>query len=346
MARILVTGGAGYVGSVCCRELLERGDEVVIIDDLSTGHVSAVPDGAILYQMDFGDRAQLATLLGRTEIDAVFHFAAKALIPESVSNPGVFFDTNVASGIAMLEVLREFPVKRFVFSSSAAVYGSPQSAPITEDQQKAPINSYGETKLMFERVLHWYATAYRWAVVAFRYFNASGATEHAGEDHRPETHIIPLLLQTASGERPYFEIYGDDYATPDGTCVRDYVHVSDIARAHIAALQLPDNSGMVSYNIGTGHGYSVREVIAVVEEVTGRKIPVKHAPKRSGDPAVLCASPDKLIRELDWRPDDSDLRNIVRSAWEWKQGQTQIRSKDPKMDHLRKLASENIAVSS
>ena len=319
MARILVTGGAGYVGSVCCRELLERGDEVIIIDDLSTGHVSAVPDGAILYQMDFGDRDQLATLLERTEIDAVFHFAAKALIPESVSNPGVFFDTNVASGIAMLEVLREFSVKRLVFSSSAAVYGSPASVPITEEQPKTPINSYGETKLMFERVLQWYATAYHWTVVVFRYFNASGATQHAGEDHRPETHIIPLLLQTAAGERPYFEIYGDDYPTPDGTCVRDYVHVSDIARAHISALQLPGNSGLVGYNIGTGSGHSVREVIMVVEEVTGRRIPVKHAPRRSGDPAVLCASPDKLMRELKWKPAHSDLHTIIRSAWEWKQ---------------------------
>jgi UDP-glucose 4-epimerase len=319
MARILVTGGAGYVGSVCCRELLERGDEVVIIDDLSTGHASAVPEGATLYQMDFGDRTRLAALLRRTKVDAVFHFAAKALIPESVSNPGIFFDTNVAAGIAMLEVLREFSVNRFVFSSSAAVYGSPKSVPITEEQPTEPINSYGETKLMFERVLQWYATAYQWTVVAFRYFNASGATQQAGEDHRPETHIIPLLLQTAAGERPYFEIYGDDYPTADGTCVRDYVHVSDIAHAHVLALELPADMGMKSYNIGSGHGYSVREVVRVVEEVTGRNIPVRHVPRRFGDPAVLCASPHKLIKALNWSPRGSDLRNIVHSAWEWKQ---------------------------
>src|SRR6266542_3922001 len=261
MARILVTGGAGYVGSVCSRQLLERSHEVVILDDLSTGHAEAVPRDAAFHQLNYGDRSGVARVLQQHSMGAVFHFAAKALIRESVSNPGMFFDVNVAEGISFLETLRSFEIKQFVFSSSAAVYGNPRSVPIKEDEPKNPVNSYGETKLMFERVLQWYAAAYGWTVAAFRYFNASGATSDAGENHRPERHIIPLLLEAAIGERSYFEIYGDDYHTPDGTCIRDYVHVSDIAAAHLLALDAPEHAGMQAYNIGTGQGYSVREVI-------------------------------------------------------------------------------------
>jgi UDP-glucose 4-epimerase len=290
----------------------------MVLDDLSAGHAESVPDGAALHQLDYGDRAGVSQLLRRKKVDAVFHFAAKALIPESVSNPGVFFDVNVASGIAFLETVRANGVRRFVFSSSAAVYGNPQSVPIDEEHVKNPVNSYGETKLMLERALQWYAMAYGWTVVAFRYFNASGATDVAGEDHRPETHIIPLLLQTAAGERPYFEIYGDDYDTPDGTCIRDYVHVSDIAAAHLLALDAAPGAGTAAYNIGCGRGYSVLELVREVEDVTGKKIPVRRAPRRAGDPAVLCASPARLNRELKWEPRFSELRNIVRSAWEWK----------------------------
>ncbi len=318
MARVLVTGGAGYVGSVCSRQLLDSGHEVVIIDNLSTGHPEAVPAGAEFHQIDYGDRAAVACVLQQQRIDAVFHFAAKALIPESVSNPGWFFDVNVASGISFLETLRDFGVRRFVFSSSAAVYGNPVSVPIREDDPKEPVNSYGETKLMFERVLRWYASAYSWTIAAFRYFNASGATEEAGENHRPETHVIPLLLEVAAGERGHFEIYGDDYETEDGTCIRDYVHVSDIAAAHLLALEMPEASVMQAYNIGTGRAYSVREVITAVEEVTGQKISVRIAARRPGDPAVLCASPDKLKRDLGWEARSSDLRSIIRSAWQWK----------------------------
>jgi len=233
MSRVLVTGGAGYVGSVCSRQLLNSGHEVVIIDDLSTGHPEAVPCGAEFHRIDCGDRTAVASVLKGRPIDAIFHFAAKALVPESVSNPGLFFDVNVASGIALLETLRDFGVRRFVFSSSAAVYGNPQSVPIREDDPKQPVNSYGETKLMFEGILRWYASAYGWTVAAFRYFNASGATQQAGENHQPETHVIPLLLEVAAGERSCFEIYGDDYETPDGSCLRDYVHVSDIAAARL-----------------------------------------------------------------------------------------------------------------
>ena len=318
MARVLVTGGAGYVGSVCSRQLLESGHEVVIIDDLSTGHPEAVPSGAEFHQIGHGDRAAVACVLRQHRIDAVFHFAAKALIAESVSNPGWFFDVNIASGIALLETLRDFGVRRFVFSSSAAVYGNPVSVPIREDDPKDPVNSYGETKLMFERILRWYASAYSWTVAAFRYFNASGATKDAGENHRPETHVIPLLLEVAAGERKHFEIYGADYATEDGTCIRDYVHVSDIAAAHLLALEMPQSAGMQAYNIGTGKAYSVREVITAVEEVTGQRISTRMAKRRPGDPAILCASPEKLKRDLGWKPQSSDLRSIVRSAWQWK----------------------------
>jgi len=318
MARVLVTGGAGYVGSVCSRQLLESGHEVVIIDDLSTGHPEAVPSGAEFHQIGHGDRAAVACVLRQHRIDAVFHFAAKALIAESVSNPGWFFDVNIASGIALLETLRDFGVRRFVFSSSAAVYGNPVSVPIREDDPKDPVNSYGETKLMFERILRWYASAYSWTVAAFRYFNASGATKDAGENHRPETHVIPLLLEVAAGERKHFEIYGADYATEDGTCIRDYVHVSDIAAAHLLALEMPQSAGMQAYNIGTGKAYSVREVITAVEEVTGQRISTRMAKRRPGDPAILCASPENLKRDLGWKPQSSDLRSIVRSAWQWK----------------------------
>jgi len=330
---ILVTGGAGYVGSVCCRRLLEEGHKVVVIDDLSTGRAAAVPGRASLYILDYGDRASISRLLGHTRIDAVFHFAAKALIPESVSNPGVFFDVNVSSAIAFLEVLRRFGVKRFVFSSSAAVYGNPQSDLIDEDDPKDPVNSYGESKLMLERVLQWYAAAYGWTVAAFRYFNASGATREAGENHQPETHIIPLLLDVAAGERPAFEVYGDDYDTPDGTCVRDYVHVSDIAAAHMLALNIPQRAGMRIYNIGRGKGSSVREVIAAVQQVTGRKIAVRISARRPGDPPALCANPARIERELRWKPLCSDLHHIIRTAWEWK-----INSRTQGAVYERKLA--------
>ena len=318
MSRILVTGGAGYVGSVCCRQLLECGHEVIVLDDLSTGHAQAVPPEATFYRLDYGDREGVAQLLRKHSVDTVFHFAAKALIAESVSNPGLFFDANVASAIVLLESLRAAGIKHFVFSSSAAVYGNPRNLPIHEDHDTSPVNSYGETKLMLEQVLRWYASAYEWAVVAFRYFNASGATDEAGENHRPETHIVPLLLEAASGERPYFEVYGEDYDTPDGTCIRDYVHVSDIAAAHLLALNAPRAGEFNAYNIGVGHGYSVRQVIRAVEDLTGKRVPVRMGKRRPGDPAVLCASPEKLKREFRWEPRSSELRNVIQTAWEWK----------------------------
>lgn len=318
MANVLLTGGAGYVGSLCCAELLRQGHSVTIVDDLSTGYRDSVPAGAAFFQLDIGDRTGLRSLLRNIHFDAVFHFAAKAQVAESVSDPGAFFDNNVAASIAMLEILREAGIKNFVFSSSAAVYGIPERVPIDEDDPKNPVNSYGETKLMLERALEWYVRSYGWSVTALRYFNAAGATAERGERHDPETHVIPLVLDAASGERKVFSIYGDDYDTPDGTCVRDFVHILDIAAAHICALARMNQSGMRSYNIGLGKSYSVREVCQAAEKVTGRTIPTRVENRRPGDPAVLCASPARIMRELGWKPEHSSLVEIIASAWQWK----------------------------
>ena len=318
MANVLVTGGAGYVGSVCSAELLRQGHAVTVVDDLSTGFRTSVPRGASFFELNIGDRAGMESLVSHIRFDVVFHFAAKALIPESVSNPGFFFQENVSAGITMLEVLRAAKIRNFVFSSSAAVYGTPERIPIGEDDPKKPVNAYGETKLIFEQILRWYAEAYGWSVIAFRYFNAAGATANLGERHDPETHVIPLLLQTAAGEREFFSIHGADYDTADGTCLRDYVHVLDIASAHIAALQKMNRTGMASYNIGLGHSHSVRQVCNVVEKVLGQRIPVRLAGRRPGDPAVLCANPELIMRALDWSPKHSSLEEIISSAWQWK----------------------------
>ncbi len=322
MHTVLVTGGAGYVGSVCCSELLKRGHAVTVVDDLSTGHIEAVPEGAEFHHVDLSNRDALSQLLAGKRFDVVFHFAAKALIAESVSNPGVFFDSNLASGIGFLECLRTAGIKNFVFSSTAAVYGNPRSTPIREDDPKDPVNAYGESKLALERVLNWYCSAYGWSVVAFRYFNACGSIPGNGERHHPETHILPLLLQVASGRRRLFEIYGSDYPTPDGTCLRDYVHVLDIAEAHLLAMRTMNSPGFRAFNIGTGKSHSVKEVCRVVETVTGQRLNLKMAARRPGDPAVLCASPEKIAREFGWKASNSDLLQIVRSAWEWEQSRS------------------------
>lgn len=321
MQNVLVTGGAGYVGSVCCAELLRLGHFVTVVDDLSTGFRDAVPAGATFYPLDLGDRSAFQSLVKKNRFDVVFHFAAKALVAESVSDPGIFFQRNVASSITMLEVLREAQVRNFVFSSSAAVYGVPEKTPIDEDDPKNPVNSYGETKLMLERALDWYARAYGWSVIALRYFNAAGATAELGERHQPETHIIPLLLEAAAGERKVFNIFGDDYPTPDGTCLRDYVHVLDIASAHICALERMNQPGMRAYNIGLGESYSVQDVCRAVEKVVGHAVPTQIEKRRPGDPAVLCASPARIMQELHWKPQHSSLEEIISSAWKWKRSQ-------------------------
>jgi len=292
------------------------------VDDLSTGHAEALSSNVTLNQFDIGNGAELERLLSSKTFDVVFHFAAKALIAESVVNPGLFFQSNLVSAITLLETLRKHGIRKFVFSSSAAVYGSPTVVPILEDHAKEPVNAYGESKLMLERILQWYVSAYGWSVVAFRYFNACGGGASWGERHNPETHIIPLLLQVASGRREFFELYGDDYPTPDGTCLRDYVHVMDIAEAHIFALRKMDTPGFHVYNIGTGRSYSVREVWRAVEEITHMKVRVNQGPRRAGDPAILCACPQKLINEFGWNPEHSDLREIIRGAWEWEQVQS------------------------
>jgi UDP-glucose 4-epimerase len=330
MERILVTGGAGYVGSACAAQLLTKGFAVDVADDLSTGHGDAVPAGAAFHKFDIGDRAALSSLLSAKQFSAVFHFAAKALIPESVTNPGIFFDVNVARAIAMIETLKKHNVRRFVFSSTAAVYGNPQTVPILEDSPKNPVNSYGHSKLMFEEVLKWYATAYDWSVVAFRYFNACGGSATWGERHDPETHIIPILLQVASGRRERFEIYGTDYPTPDGSCLRDYVHVVDIAQAHILALKQMGTPGFDAYNIGTGASHSVKEVWQLAQEVTGKEIPARKSDRRLGDPAVLCASPAKLKKTLGWEPAHSDLKEIIRGAWDWETSPENHAARAPK----------------
>jgi len=260
-------------------------------------------------------------LLAHKKFDAVCHFAAKALIPESVINPGSFFDANVASGIALLETLRRQGIRKFVFSSSAAVYGSPKLLPILEEHVKEPVNAYGESKLIFEQILKWYAASYGWSVVVFRYFNASGGERDWGERHDPETHIIPLLLQAASGRRENIEIYGMDYPTPDGSCLRDYIHVLDIAEAHLLALKKMELPGFHAYNIGTGKTHSVKDICQTVEKLTEKSIRVQRASRRQGDPAVLCASPKKLMQEFDWEPRHSQLDEIIRGAWAWEQAQ-------------------------
>jgi UDP-glucose 4-epimerase len=326
MADVLVTGGAGYVGSVCCAELLRLGHSVTVVDDLSTGFRDGIPREADFLLADIGNRAEMEKLLQDRKFDVVFHFAAKALVPESVVDPGPFFHTNVEAGIVLLEVFRKSGIRKFVFSSSAAVYGIPVKIPIDEDDSKKPVNSYGETKLIFEQILQWYAKSYDWSVFSFRYFNAAGATPDLGERHDPETHIIPLLLQAAAGESEFFSICGADYDTPDGTCLRDFVHVLDIAAAHICALQDINRPGMHIYNIGSGVCYSVRQVCNAVEKVVGHSVPVRVMGRRPGDPAVLHADPRRIIRELNWKPQQSSLEEIISSAWRWKQNKLKART--------------------
>jgi UDP-glucose 4-epimerase len=253
------------------------------------------------------------------QIEAVMHFAASALIDESIRSPDLFYRNNVSASLALLEVLIQLKIRNLIFSSSAAVYGEPKSIPITEEHPTNPVNPYGESKLVIERALAWYHRAYGLKSVALRYFSAAGATARVGEDHRPETHLLPLLLDAALNHHKKFEIYGDDYPTPDGTCIRDFVHVRDIAQAHILALQTLPKIGFAILNVGHGKGYSIREVIRTTEEVTGRGLRVRVGPRRPGDPATLVASAQKIVRELGWKPRQSDLVTIVKSAWQWRQ---------------------------
>ena len=315
--KVLLTGGAGYIGSVAAHELIRDGHDVVVLDNLSRGHRSAVPEKGHLVIGEHGDRALLADILPGT--DCVMHFSAHSLVPESMEDPGKYFQNNVADGLILLVSMVAADVTRFIFSSTAATYGEPTQVPITEDLPTNPTNPYGESKLMFEKLLDWFDRIYGLRSIRLRYFNAAGAIPEAGEDHEPETHLIPIALEAAAGKRPHISIFGDDYDTPDGTCVRDYIHVQDLARAHILALHALDSRGSGVFNLGNGNGFSVQEVVEVSRRVTGREIQTTLAPRRPGDPATLVASSDKARSELGWDPQHADLEEIVRSAWEWHQ---------------------------
>ena len=325
--RVLVTGGAGYVGSVSVEALVSTGNDVVVLDDLSTGHRSAVADGSRLVAGSYGDKAAMTTLLRNERIDAILHCAARSLVPESLRDPGRYYRDNVAGGIALLEAARAADTTRIVFSSTAAVYGVPESAHVTEDAPLRPINPYGETKRTFEGALGWYAVAYGLRAVSLRYFNVAGATLRNGEVHDPETHLIPNVLAATEGGDAV-TIFGDDYPTPDGTCIRDYIHVADLADAHVLALEATapgDNrtdptagSPMLICNLGNGGGFSVRQVLEAAEALVGRPVPHRIGPRRAGDPPILVASAARAAELLGWRPQRPSLEEMIGSAWAWR----------------------------
>ncbi|PYI40643.1 MAG: UDP-glucose 4-epimerase GalE [Verrucomicrobia bacterium] len=314
--RIFVTGGAGYIGSVCSELLLNEGHEVAIFDNLIEGHRRAVDSRAQFIQGDLADRDQIERALSNTRPDAVMHFAAYALVPESMRDPSKYFRNNVSNGLNLLDAMLTTGVQRIIFSSTCALFGPPDRVPIDETAPARPANPYGESKLAFEKILRWYDQVHGLKFVCLRYFNAAGATEDLGEDHRPETHLIPNVLKVALGQRPSLEIYGTDYETPDGTCIRDYIHIVDLAHAHILALGATA-SGF--YNLGTGGGSSVREVIAACRKITGRKIDTIEKPRRPGDPPRLIASSEKIKKELGWQPQFQSLDVIIETAWAWHQ---------------------------
>lgn len=312
--KIFVTGGAGYVGSICVEELLERGDEVVVFDNLSEGHRFAIDPRATFIQGDLNDFNSVSLAINTSKPDAVMHFAANALVAESMRNPYKYFHNNVCGGLNLLNAMVENDVGRFVFSSTCATFGTPDRVPIDEETPQNPINPYGESKLMFEKILRWFDQIHGLTFTVLRYFNVAGASERYGEHHRIETHLIPRVLQVALGSLPNAEIYGTDFPTPDGTCIRDYIHVRDLASAHILALSMDKSD---SYNLGTGGGTSVREVIDACRKITGHAIPAIEKPRRPGDPARLIASSEKAWQSLGWRPQFENIEAIVDSAWRW-----------------------------
>jgi len=314
---VLVTGGAGYVGSVVTSELLQAGHRVTVYDNLSHGARQAVPAGASLVIGELGDREALSRVFSSTKQEAVMHFAALIEAGESMKVPERYFRNNTATTLTLLETMLEHGVNRFVFSSTAALYGDPERIPIEESDPLCPTNAYGESKLLVERMLQWFHRIHGFRYASLRYFNAAGATPERGEAHEPESHLIPLVLQVALRQRKQIEIYGTDYPTPDGTCVRDFIHVVDLATAHQLALDALSRHEKLIYNLGNGRGFSVREVLEVGRRVTGHPIPAVESPRRPGDPAVLVASSNKIQLELHWKPRFTDLENIVRSAWDW-----------------------------
>ena len=314
--KILVTGGAGYIGSIVAEELVKAGEEVVVFDNLSQGHRAAVPPKATFVYGDLADRAQVNALFAAHRFDAVMHFAANTLVGESMTRPFLFLSENVVNGLNLLEGAVWAGVRRFILSSTANLFGAPQKIPIDEREHIVPGSPYGESKFILERILHWLDRCYGFRYATLRYFNAAGASAERGEDHRPETHLIPLVLQVALGQQDYIEIYGTDYPTRDGTCVRDYIHVVDLAQAHILALHALEE-GSRTYNLGNGQGFTVREVIEMARAITGHPIPAREGPRRPGDPAILIASSEKIKRELGWQPRYPELKTIIETAWEW-----------------------------
>jgi UDP-arabinose 4-epimerase len=319
MTRILLTGGAGYIGSHSAKRVAQAGFEPVTIDDLSTGHKWAVKWGPFI-QGDIGDQKLISDVVAEYQIQAVLHFAAHAYVGESIANPRKYFRNNVAATLRMLDTLIDCSVKNIIFSSSCATYGNPEQVPLSESHSQKPVNPYGESKLMIERILHWYGNAYGIKTASLRYFNAAGADPDGelGETHSPETHLIPLVMQAALGVIDSVSIFGTDYPTPDGTAIRDYTHVCDLAEAHVLALKyLLDGGASVELNLGTGRGHSVLEVIHAVEEVSGRRVPMQRSERRAGDPPDLVADAAKAREVLNWRARFDDLREIVRTAWTW-----------------------------
>ncbi len=316
---ILVTGGLGYVGSHAVKQLVDRGEQVICLDNLVFGHEQAACGSEVVIG-DIGDQALLRKVFSSHKIDAVMHFAAFASVPESVADPQKYYVNNISKSLAMIQVMLEFDVKMMIFSSSAATFGEPTEVPVLEDHPKDPTNPYGRSKLMLEHILKEYEHAYGLRSISFRYFNASGADPSGliGEDHKPEHHLVPLVLQVPLGQRESITVFGTDWPTPDGTCVRDYIHVSDLAQAHMLGLDaLRSGKQTTAYNLGNGNGYSVLEVIKVAEKVTGKSIKVVPADRRPGDPAVLVASSAKISTELGWKPNYPDLETIIRHAWNW-----------------------------
>jgi UDP-glucose 4-epimerase len=316
--RILVTGGAGYIGSVVVKQLLDRGYEPIIFDNLSHGHRAALPASARLIVGDIADRTMLERVFAEFQPQAVMHFAAFIEAGESMQRPEKYFRNNTANALTLLETVLAQGIQRFVFSSTAALYGTPEKNPIEEDARLQPTNAYGESKLLVERMLAWLHRVHGLRYACLRYFNAAGAAGDRGEDHHPESHLIPIAFQVALGVRQQVAIFGTDYPTSDGTCIRDYVHVSDLAAAHLLVLEALKEKERLIYNLGNGRGFSVREVIDAVRKVTGQAIPAEESPRRPGDPAVLVASSEKIKRELGWKPEYTDLESIVRSAWNWR----------------------------
>ncbi|SER90460.1 UDP-glucose 4-epimerase [Gracilibacillus ureilyticus] len=318
--RILVLGGAGYIGSHAVYQLQDQGHEVIVIDNLETGHAEAIHPEAAFYQGDIRDIEFLREVFSHEQIDGVLHFSANSLVGESMENPLKYFDNNVYGTQVLLKAMTEFHIKHIVFSSTAATYGEPDQVPITETMPTLPTNAYGETKLTMEKMMRWCEAAHGIRFVSLRYFNVAGArsTGEIGEDHRPETHLIPIVLQVALDQREHISIFGDDYHTPDGTCIRDYIHVEDLIDAHILALNyLIDGGESNIFNLGSSQGFSVKEIIDTAREITGHDIPAKVAPRRAGDPSTLIASSDKAKDVLGWKPSRTDIKRIISDAWNW-----------------------------